>query len=345
MATEQHSPSVLIQRSGNDWYAWLSKAAPMMPDLQRALQFLEVCCPVIDQAHSVSAAESMKRLRPAVNRFLGQARCPSASSCEKIAVRTLIFSGWIQSEIARNQPPQLLLEVSAHALHKLLAMCEGADDRHGVLLRAVRAMARDWLNDTSKLIANSIERAYLVFPLAMQDQIGLIEPSWWWKQLAQCDRATVLGLVENEISQMTTMQPTNTVTWRSFDKRWGRLRVQALLEFLDDKYLLAELLRKSAVDDFEAVHAIRALSAAGRSREAIAQAEQWMRVVPRSSVLAETLFDLYVLDGWDEEALALAQAQFAIDPNPMWVNKLGQLHTEAARAQRDAWANKSPAGK
>lgn len=339
MATEQHIPSVLIQRSGSDWYTWLSKAAPMMPDLQRAFQFLETCCPIIDQAHSLSSAEAMKRLRPAVNRFFGQARCPSASSCEKIAVRTLIFNGWIQSEIARDRPVQLLLEVSAHALHKLLAMCEGADDRHGVLLRAVRTMARDWLNEAARLIINPIERAYLIFPLAMQDKVGLIEPSWWWTQLAQCDRATVLGMAEQEINQMTAMQPTNTVTWRSFDKRWGRLRVQALLEFLDDKYLLAELLRKSAVDDFEAVNAIRALSAAGRSREAIAQAEQWMRVVPKSPVLAEVLFDLYVLDGWDEEALSLAQAQFEVDPNPMWLNKLQQLHTEAAAAQISVWAN------
>jgi hypothetical protein len=340
MAPDQQTPSVLIQRSGSDWHAWLAKAAPLVPDLQRAFQFLEVCCPIMDQAHGMSTPEALKRLRPAVNKFLGQARCPSAASCEKVAIRTLIFNGWVQSELARDQPVQLLLELSAHALRKLLVMCEGADDRHGVLLRAVRTMARDWLNDASRLVDNPIERAHLIFPLSMQDQIGLIEASWWWRQLAQCDRATVLGLIENEINQMTAMQPTSNVTWRSFDKRWARLRVQALLECLDDKFLLAELLRKSAVDDFEAVNAIRALSAAGRSREAIAQAEQWMRVVPKSSVLAEVLFDLYALDGWDEEALALAQTQFELDPNPRWLGKLAQLHTEQAQAQIRAWEKK-----
>lgn len=336
MSKELHT-SALTTRGGQDWMLWLGRASQFMPDLHRALQFLESSCELLDSSDEADFKSRPRRLKQLINRFVGQARCPSAQSCEKIAIRTQILDGWLQSELKRASDPNLLVELGAHGLQKLLAICEGADDKHGLLLRAVREFTRDWLNIVSSRIENPIERAHLVYPVAMLDQAGLVEPSWWWKQIALCDRHTVLGLVELEINDMNEMQPTSNVSWRSFDKRWRRLRLRALLEHLDEKRLLAELLRKSAVDDFEAVVAVRMLRDAGRSRDAITQAEQWIRALPRSSVLADALFDLYSEDGWDEEALALAVTHYGYDPNPAWIDKLGRLSLPAAKAQIKAW--------
>ncbi|MBU0785204.1 MAG: hypothetical protein KJ798_14480 [Gammaproteobacteria bacterium] len=329
--------SALAFRAGHEWMLWLGRAAQHMPDLHRALQFLESSCELMDASDGADVKTRTRQLKQLINRFVGQARCPSAQSCEKIAIRTQVLDGWLQSELQRTPDPNLLVELGAHGLQKLLTICEGADDKHGLLLKAVRELTRDWLNIVSSQVESPIERAHLVYPVAMLDQAGLVDPSWWWKQIALCDRHTVLGLVELEINDMNEMQPTSNVSWRSFDKRWRRLRLRALLEYIGEKRLLAELLRKSAVDDFEAVVAVRMLRDAGRSRDAIVQAEQWMRALPRSPVLADVLFDLYTEDGWDEEALALAVVHHGYDPNPVWIEKLERLGTPAAKAKIKAW--------
>ncbi|MCR2747371.1 hypothetical protein [Limnobacter parvus] len=336
MAKEHHT-SALASRSGQEWMLWLGRASQYMPDLHRALQFLEGSCELLDSPEGLDHKLRSRKLKQLINRFVGSARCPSAQSCEKIAIRTQILDGWLQSELNRSADPNLLVDLGAHALQKLMTICEGADDKHGSLLKAVREFTRDWLSIVSSRVENTIERAHLVYPVAMLDQAGLVDPSWWWKQIALCDRHTVLGLVELEINDMNEMQPTSNVSWRSFDKRWRRLRLRALLEHLEEKFLLAELLRKSAVDDFEAVVAVRKLRDAGRSRDAITQAEQWLRALPRSPVLAEALFDLYVDDGWDEEALALAVTHFSYDPNPAWLERLARLGSVAAAKQIKAW--------
>lgn len=333
--------SALASRTGQEWMLWLGRASQHMPELHRAFQFLENSCELVDHVEDAEVKNSTRRLKQLISRFVGQTRCPSAVTCEKVAVRTQILDGWLQSELARNSDINLLVDLGAHGLQKLLAICEGADDKHGLLLKAVREFTRDWLHIVSTRVENTIERAHLVYPVAMLDQAGLVDPSWWWKQIAQCDRHTVLGLVELEINEMNEMQPSSNVSWRSFDKRWRRLRLRALLEHLDEKYLLAELLRKSAVDDFEAVAAVRALREAGRSRDAIVQAEQWMRALPRSPVLADALFDVYVDDGWDDEALALAITHYSYDPNPVWLEKLGRLSSTAAKAQLKIWKKQS----
>lgn len=336
MLKEQHN-SPLAARSGQEWMLWFGRASQYLPDLHRAFQFLESSCELLDSSDEADSKSRPRKLKQLINRFVGQARCPSAQSCERIAIRTQILDGWLQSELQRQQDPNLLVELGAHGLQKLLAICEGADDKHGLLLKAVREFTRDWLSIVSARVENPIERAHLVYPVAMLDQAGLVDPSWWWKQIALCDRHTVLGLLELEINEMNEMQPTSNVSWRSFDKRWRRLRVRALLDYLGEKRLLAELLRKSAVDDFEAVVAVRMLRDAGRSRDAIVQAEQWLRALPRSPVLAEALFDLYCEDGWDEEALALAVIHYGYDPNPVWIDRLGRLDSSAAKVQAKIW--------
>ena len=53
--------------------------------------------------------------------------------------------------------------------------------------------------------------------------------------------------------------------------------------------------------------------------------------------MADALFDLYVEDGWDDEALALAVTHYGYDPNPLWIDKLGRLSSPVAKAQIKAW--------
>ncbi|HEX4879222.1 MAG TPA: hypothetical protein VFV39_05185 [Limnobacter sp.] len=330
-------PDPLLARAGVHWMGWFSTASTLLPDLSRALDFLSQACRCIDDFHQHPTPQCERKLKQVIGKYIGQARCPSASSCERIAVRAHVVDGWISGEINSQDTRQLLIDCGATALQKLLQISEGADDKHGVLLRAVRTVTRNWLSEVARHVANPIDRAHCIYPVAMMDHAGLVDPAWWWKQLAECDRMTVLGLMDAEISAMEQTQPSTNVNWRSFDKRWRRLRLRGLLEFLGEKRLLSELLRKSAVDDFEAVEAIEAMQAAGRSREAIVQAEQWMRGLPRSAGLGQLLFDLYTNDGWDDEALALAKAQYEQDPNPVWLRRLERLNTPAAKSLVKVW--------
>lgn len=331
----------LSKRDGSQWLVWLSSASRHMPELGRALQFLQTVSELLDNADTVEPRQLSQRLRQAGGKYVGQARCPSAASCDKIACRLDTLGAWLVQELQSDQHASdvgdALLELGSHVLLRVFSQCEGADDRSGVLVRAVRQFAQGWLHSLGALPQSPMERALMVYPVALQDQLGIVEPSVWWKVLAGTDRRVLTGLVEEDIRSMSETQPSAAVNWRSFDKRWRRLRLKGLLEYLGETFLLSELLRKSAVDDFEAAQAIAQMRLAGRAREAIVQAEQWMRALPKSPVLASALFDLYKVDGWDEEALALAIQQYEYDPHPAWIDRLLNLNTPAAIAQAGLW--------
>lgn len=328
---DAYTDDPLRERGGPDWSVWMSALAVQSPELSRGLECLralQVCLHPSD-----GAAPNLKRARQAVMKYVGQARCPSSSACDKLASRCALLQSLLQTEAnADQQAEPHMLELLAPAIQKLLAMCEGADDRGAVLLRAVRGLVRQWLEAVGRSTLGAVERAYLIYPVAMSDQVGSVDAQWWWSQLAQCDRLTVIGQAQAEVAEMDMTQPSVTVNWKSFDRRWRRLRLKALLEHLGDTSVLAELLRRSAVDDFEAAQAIGAMVKAGRVREAIAQAEQWGRSLPRSPVLAQALFELYIADGWDEEAIALAKAHFELDPNPVWLERLAAMTNPQAQA-------------
>ncbi|HEY1059771.1 MAG TPA: hypothetical protein VGE55_13660 [Limnobacter sp.] len=331
----------LSKRDGSQWLVWLASASRHMPELGRALQFLQSVSEVLDDAETLDARQVSQRLRQAGGKYIGQARCPSAASCDKIACRLDTLGAWLGEELHRGQHSsavvEALLGLGSHVLLRVFGQCEGADDRAGVLVRSVRQFVLDWLSGLATLPQSPMERALTVYPVALQDQLGIVEPAVWWKVLASTDRAVLTGLIEEDIRAMAETQPAAAVNWRSFDKRWRRLRLKGLLEYLGEVFLLSELLRKSAVDDFEAAQAIAQMRLAGRAREAIAQAEQWMRALPKSPVLASALFDLYKADGWDDEALALAIQQYEYDPHPDWIERLSALNTPAARAQAASW--------
>ncbi|MDH4396251.1 MAG: hypothetical protein QE278_11260 [Limnobacter sp.] len=319
----------LQSRKGSDWLSWLGAASQHIPELSRAFQCLEVICFVQDQLQVASQAQrppdlglDTKPIRKAISKYLGQTKCPSAQASEKLTVRAQILQGWAHSVLDRPTPNPshqvFALQVIAIALERFIPTCEGADDRSGALLHSVRGLSRYWLSQVSQHIPDAVERAYWIYPLAILDQAAVIQPDWWWKSLAACDLQTVFALVEEEVNHLSTLQPSTLVTWKTYDQRWRRLRLKSLLSYLGEKRIRSELLRKSVVDDFEAAEAINALTEANRHREAMVQGEEWMRRLPRSSVLAEALFGLYLKDGWDEEGKALLQSQFEMDPNPKW---------------------------
>ena len=343
----------LSRLPGSDWLKWFGVAAQSMPEFGRALKFLDTAYKALglsDNALPAQATEAERAVVQALNRFVGHARCPSASSCEKLAVRCHVLRGLLLALVdASNAQPQatprqeIVFRMVSLGLQKLFVIGEGADDRAGVLVRALRGLTREWLRCVGEHVLDLQQKASLIFPVAMADQSGLVDQDWWWRALLDCDRQTVLALVEKEISNLVLMQPSTAVSWRSYDKRWRRSRLKGLLEFLNEPFLLSELLCRSAVDDFEAVQAIVALRQAGRHREAVKQAEEWQRQLPRSPVLAEQLFRLYVEDGWDDEALALVQSQYACDPHVRWIECLGQLNTPAAARQVLVWRKQAQA--
>lgn len=324
----------LASEPGLRWLQWFSQASSGMPEFQRALKFLDGVYSLLNESDgSRDSSFLSKKLGQLMVRFTGQGRCPSAQACEKLASRIAVIDGWllsVEQDPNRSSVWPVVLFACVSSLEKLFMTSEGADDRHGVLVRTLRTLCKHWLKAVEEAGFNGIDRANLVFRVAMNDRSGLVPQDWWWRSLAEADRQTLLILIDQEIAQLPQTQPSLAVSWKSYDQRWRRLRLKGLLEHLSEKSPLADLLRKSAVDDFEAVSAIKALRAADRHREAIHQAEQWHRMMPRSSVLAEALYELYIEDGWDDEACALVLAHFEMDPNPMWIELLRKQNTHRA---------------
>lgn len=325
--------SPLLNRSSSDWLAWFQAASANFPELERALFFLKTACALVDDITPLSFKVTAKQLKQAIGKFLGQSRCPTAKSSEKLAVRIQILQGWFSTEQTRQTDPGLLIDLLLFSFERLIWMCEGADDKTACLLKTSRSFTQQHAVFLIEHSRDSIECTHLLYPLAMQDNVGLMDAQWWWKRLADCDRTVLHGLITQELDDMVEMQPSASAHWHQFDKRWRRLRLKSLLEYLQEKRLLAELLRKSAVDGPEAALAIDQLRQVGRSRDALVQAEQWMRTLPHCFALARVLFSIYTEDGCDQEALSLAVAQYQNDPNPIWLEYLQNLGTKEALEQ------------
>lgn len=319
----------LEAQPGTAWAAWLGPSLDLMPELGRALHCLEALAAGWTTCTEPNETAG-RNARKALLKFIGQSRCPSAATCEKLAIRTRFLKAWFENSVAQStqtaSQKQYTLTIASAGLERLIACCEGADDKSGVLLTAVRDFCRDWLQRIDTLIVSTSERAHWIYPLAMADQAAVIQPDWWWKALSHADSDTVLQLTEQEVTQLVQLHPSQVVNWKSYDQRWRRLRIKSLLSYLKETRILSELLRKSAVDDFEAAEALAVLQQAGRHREALVQGEEWLRRLPRSVVLGEAMYHLYRTDGWDEEALRILVQLHVQDPLDKWTDYLNTYH-------------------
>lgn len=321
----------LGQSSGQDWVSWLGQASEHDPELGRAIQCLASLEEVklqFNELENLDSLQSTKLSRP-ILRFVGQSRCPSAQACEKLAFRLKVLNGWLKTALAFEQKNKaewttFLLGSFQGLLERLFAIAEGADDKNSSLNFSVRQLTKDWLNAVAVADLEKTVRARWVFYAALSDVTGVIATQIWWPAIKLCDRDVILFLVEHEINEMTELQPSMAAGWKSYEKRWLRIRLKALLTELDETYLLSEVMRKSSVDDFEAAQALECLQKAGRHRLAISQGEKWQRLLPGSPVLAEALFHVYLHDGWDEEAEQLLVTQNRLDPDPKWLNLLSK---------------------
>jgi hypothetical protein len=325
--------SPLLNRSSSDWLSWFQAASANFPELNRALFFLKTACALVDDITPLSFKVTAKQLRQAIGKFLGQSRVPSEKSSEKLAVRIQILQGWFLTEQTRQTDSSLLIDLLVFSFERLIWMCEGVDDKTACLLKASRSFTQQHIPFLIEHSHDSIQRTHLLYPLSMQDHVGLMDAQWWWKRLADGDRTVLHAIIAQELDEMVEMQPSVSAHWHQFDKRWRRLRLKSLLEYLEESGLLAELLRKSAVDGPEAALAIDQLRKVGRSRDAIIQAEQWMRTLPHCFALARVLFDIYTEDGCDQEALNLAVSQYQHEPSPIWLEYLQNLGTKEALEQ------------
>lgn len=319
----------LVESEGSDWIAWFGQAKDHDPELGRAIQCLASLEQVrleFDGLVGLDLTNSTKLTRP-LYRFVGQSKCPSSQACEKLAFRLKVLIGWMHTALQADlvkKPDWVVLILGSFQglLERLFAMAEGADDKNSSLNFAIRHLTKDWLNALAWADIDLALRSRWVFYAAMSDVTGVIASQIWWPAIKQCDRDAILFLVEHEINEMSELQPSMTAGWKSYEKRWLRIRLKSLLSELGNSFLLSELLRKSSIDDFEAAQALGCLQDAGRHRLAISQGEKWQRLLPGSPVLAEALFNVYLHDGWDEEARELLKIQYALDPDPKWLNLL-----------------------
>jgi hypothetical protein len=82
MSKELHT-SALTTRGGQDWMLWLGRASQFMPDLHRALQFLESSCELLDSSDEADFKSRPRRLKQLINRFVGQGPLPICAILRK----------------------------------------------------------------------------------------------------------------------------------------------------------------------------------------------------------------------------------------------------------------------
>jgi hypothetical protein len=290
------------------------------PEIARRLRFLDL----------VLAEQTSDKLKKHTQQFVGANKCPSAAGCERLYGRSVWIMALLNDEsVTADARARVLLA----ALEKLLPACDGADDRTGQFRASVRDLVQKGLLFLAQMPWSAQDKVDEIFHLGLVDQCTLVEPVWWWSSLVKLDREHALKLAAHVIETLPAIEPSHARTWKTLGARWTRLRLKSFLQFADDKPLLAQLLSRSAVDDFEAAQAVDLLKQTGRGRDALTLAERWHRTLPASPVLAWALAQLYLEDGWDQEALALITWQYERDPNPKWLPMMQQ----AAGSQWSVW--------
>lgn len=308
----------LSQLRTEDWQHLARGLMQSNPELARQFKFLD----------TLLSRPQDETLRKATQQFIGASKCPSSAGCERLASRTRWLISILTGDAVAADSKALVLQA---ALEKLLPACEGADDRNALFRPAVREFVQKSLQFVGSLDWPADRKVELVFALAMVDQCTLVEPVWWWNYLVRTNEAHCLKLAGHLIEQLPMIEPATDRSWKTLGGRWARLRLKSFLEYAQARGLLADLLAKSALDDFEAAQAVKCLRETGRGREALSLAERWNRLMPASPVLAWELAELYLADGWDEEALSLIQWQYERDPHPRWL----PLYEKAAGDQWD----------
>lgn len=288
---------------------WLHLAYGLIasqPELARQFRYLD--------AVVLNAAPEF--VRKQTQQFIGASKCPSVNGCERLAMRTR----WLHSLVTCDLlPPGTRALLFQSSLEKLLPACEGADDRNNLFRPAVRDFVQKGLQFIAAWDVSDTDKVDVIFHLAMADQCTVVEPIWWWNAINRLDPAHAQQLAAHLLEQMPAIEPQVDKTWKNLGGRWKRLRLKSFLEFTQNKSLLADLLTKSALDDFEAAAAVDLLRETGRGREALVLAERWNRLMPASPVIAWSLALAYLDDGWDEEALKLLVWHYERDPHARWL--------------------------
>ena len=300
-------PSSLAEVSAQQWVRWMEAMSSADPELARAMKFLEA---VVQQTQS----EGLKKV---VQSYIGANKCPSASGCQRLNFRTNLIIA-LMSDSALQEPLRIWLSV--YALEKLLPACDGAEDRTGAFRGAVRDLVQKVLQFLNGINWPVEQRVELIFGLSLVDQCTLVEPVWWWNALLRLDRTHAIVLAAHQVENLALVEPGHGRTWKSLGGRWMRLRLKSFLEHAGEKNVLAALLSKSALDDFEAAQAVSLLQSVGRGREALQLGERWHRMMPASPVLAEVLVNVYLQDGWEKEAIDLLVDQYRRDPIKKWID-------------------------
>lgn len=249
----------LKQLDAQQWLHLASGLIHSQPELARQFRFLD----------TIIAGVAADAVRKNTQQFIGASKCPSVSGCDRLAMRCR----WLQSLMTGDMlPVPVSVMLFQSGLEKLLPACEGADDRNNVLRPAVRDLVQKGLAFVTATPLADTEKVDLIFHLAMADQCTVVEPIWWWNAINRLDADYAQELAAHFLEQLPAIEPQVDRTWKNLGGRWKRLRLKSFLEHTQNKHLLADLLAKSALDDFEAAQAADLLRETGRGRESLALA-------------------------------------------------------------------------
>lgn len=302
---------LILSAQSTQWLSWLRLVANADQELSRFLKLLE----------SLDINSSEEITRKAISQFIGTAKCPSAPACLRLYFRTLCITALVSDTELEEGYRLLLINL---AIEKILSACDGADDRTGDF----RLSVKSFLTKSIQLVLDSgcsdNQKVQYLFKWAMCDQCTLIDPTLWWSPMLRTDSSSTFEIAAQLIESLPIIEPTDSQKWKTLDSRWVRMRLKNLLQFSKQDQLLAQLLAKSAIDDTEAAQAVQLLEQLGHGRQALVLAEKWRRILPASNVLGIALVQLYLQDGWDEEALELAKQNYLRNPHAQWLKLLKQ---------------------
>ncbi|WP_374660301.1 hypothetical protein [Inhella sp.] len=322
----QDWPAFLRAQSSAQLAAFLIAQAEQHPELERAIRtWQRASLPVNDLASSKKAVTALL----AAPRDLYEWRRVGAYVRKAEGVLTLL-AGWTA------QRPEIALGAADWALTKLRKVWEQADDSDGAIGVLMQQLATAYL---AALQAAGPQPA--AFGKRLHELLSADEHDHF-------DLPALLQAAGPEASRRFgelcaaawAREQTSTDPWGA---RFGSKRLLlAFHQAMGDPAAALALLREALRDEGDHIDLVEELQRQGKPREALAAVEAACQRYPQQPRLRELRLQAWEADGWDAEALAQREEDFA--RNPSLSGYLGCLraalragHPEATARER-LWA-------
>jgi hypothetical protein len=233
----------------------------------------------------------------------------------------------LHQERARN--PQAALALSLHALRRVWATMERADDSNGEIGGFCCAIAGEWIAALQASGPQPASFGDTYLRLQLDDPFGSYDAAAAELAMGAAALGRYRRLLEREwrkakdtMLAKRAQRSDRHAAAEQFADDDGRLRVRTLerlhleqLERAGDVDAMLSVLREDLAQPHRFATITALLEKHNRLREAFANAEKACKAFPRDRQLQEDLLRAYERDGWTDEAYALRRKQFHEEPS------------------------------